>query len=43
MAARTINPPIEELRKVPQLVFAAGGAQKVPIIRGALTAGSARS
>nr|WP_244628282.1 sugar-binding transcriptional regulator [Tardiphaga robiniae] len=39
IAARTINPPIEELRKVPELVLAAGGAQKVPIVRGALAAG----
>lgn len=39
IAARTINPPIEELRKVPELVLAAGGAHKVPIIRGALAAG----
>jgi DNA-binding transcriptional regulator LsrR (DeoR family) len=38
LAARTVNPPLEELRKVPELVLAAGGKHKVPIIRSALLA-----
>jgi DNA-binding transcriptional regulator LsrR (DeoR family) len=38
LAARTINPPLEELRKVRQLVLAAGGRQKVSIIHAAILA-----
>jgi DNA-binding transcriptional regulator LsrR (DeoR family) len=36
---RAVNPPLEALRKVPELVLAAGGATKVPVIRGAIRAG----
>jgi DNA-binding transcriptional regulator LsrR (DeoR family) len=39
LAERAVNPPIGELRKVPALILAAGGAQKAPIIRGAILAG----
>ena len=35
---RTINSPLDDLRAVPELVLAAGGAQKVPIIHGAIRA-----
>jgi DNA-binding transcriptional regulator LsrR (DeoR family) len=38
LAARTINPPLEELRKVRQLVLAAGGRQKISIIHAAILA-----
>lgn len=38
-AERAIHPPLSELRKVPELVLAAGGAQKAPIVRGAIRAG----
>lgn len=34
----TINPTLEDLRTIPQLVLAAGGVQKVPIIRSAIQA-----
>ena len=39
VASRTINPPLGELRSVPNLVLAAGGAEKAPIIQGAIAAG----
>ncbi|MBV8535014.1 MAG: sugar-binding transcriptional regulator [Alphaproteobacteria bacterium] len=39
LAGRAINPKLGDLRKIPELVLAAGGVQKVPIIRGALRAG----
>jgi DNA-binding transcriptional regulator LsrR (DeoR family) len=39
IASRTINPRLEDLCKVPQIVLAAGGQQKVPIIRAAIRAG----
>jgi DNA-binding transcriptional regulator LsrR (DeoR family) len=38
-ANRTINPALDHLRGVPELVLAAGGAQKARIIRGAIRAG----
>ncbi len=38
LAARTINPPLNELRRVRQLVLAAGGRQKVSIIHAAVLA-----
>jgi DNA-binding transcriptional regulator LsrR (DeoR family) len=37
-ADRTINPPLDHLRGIPELVLAAGGPQKAPIIRGAIRA-----
>jgi len=39
LAARTINPALEDLRAIPELILAAGGLQKVAIIRGAIRAG----
>jgi DNA-binding transcriptional regulator LsrR (DeoR family) len=36
--ARTINPPLDDLRSVPELILAAGGRPKVPIIRAAILA-----
>jgi DNA-binding transcriptional regulator LsrR (DeoR family) len=39
LAHRTINPPLADLRSVKELVLAAGGAHKAPIIQGALRAG----
>ena len=38
IAARTINPSLDDLRNVPELILAAGGRQKVAIIRGAILA-----
>jgi DNA-binding transcriptional regulator LsrR (DeoR family) len=38
ITARTINPTLDDLRKVPELILAAGGRQKVSIIRGAILA-----
>jgi DNA-binding transcriptional regulator LsrR (DeoR family) len=38
IAARTINPPLDDLRGVPELILAAGGRQKVAIIRAAILA-----
>jgi len=38
LAARTVNPPLDELRQVRQLVLAAGGRQKVSIIHAAMKA-----
>jgi DNA-binding transcriptional regulator LsrR (DeoR family) len=38
IASRTVNPPLDDLRAVPELVLAAGGAQKAPIIHGAIHA-----
>ena len=38
IAGRTINPPIGDLRAVAEIVLAAGGVQKVPIIHGAIRA-----
>lgn len=38
IAERTINPALDDLRAVPELVLAAGGTQKVSIIRGAILA-----
>jgi DNA-binding transcriptional regulator LsrR (DeoR family) len=38
IAARTINPTLDDLRNVPELILAAGGRQKVSIIRGAILA-----
>ncbi len=38
IARRTVNPPLTDLRAVRQLVLAAGGAHKAPIIRAALRA-----
>jgi DNA-binding transcriptional regulator LsrR (DeoR family) len=36
---RTINPPLADLRRIPEIVLAAGGLVKVPIIRAAILAG----
>jgi DNA-binding transcriptional regulator LsrR (DeoR family) len=38
IVARTINPCLDDLREVPELVLAAGGRQKVSIIRAAILA-----
>src|SRR5882757_3894463 len=38
IAARMINPTLDDLRNVPELILAAGGRQKVSIIRGAILA-----
>src|SRR5918993_1559538 len=38
IARRTINPPLPDLQAVKELVLAAGGAHKAPIIRGAIRA-----
>ncbi|WP_422003241.1 sugar-binding transcriptional regulator [Reyranella sp.] len=39
LARRTINPALADLQAVKELVLAAGGAHKVPIIRSAIRAG----
>lgn len=39
LATRTINPTLDQLRNIPELILAAGGTQKVPIIGGAIRAG----
>ena len=39
LAHRTINPPLADLKAVKELVLAAGGLRKAPIIQGALRAG----
>lgn len=39
IAARVINPPLDHLRQIPELVLAAGGPQKIDIIKGAIGAG----
>jgi DNA-binding transcriptional regulator LsrR (DeoR family) len=39
IAARMVNPPLEHLRDTPELVLAAGGRHKAPIIGGAIRAG----
>lgn len=39
IARRTINPPLADLRSIKTLILAAGGAQKAPVIRGAIRAG----
>jgi DNA-binding transcriptional regulator LsrR (DeoR family) len=39
IAARTVKPHFDDLRRVPELVLAAGGRQKASIIRGAILAG----
>lgn len=39
IVGRMINPPLADLRSVSELVLAAGGVQKVPIIHGAIRAG----
>jgi len=36
---RTINPALADLRQIPELVLAAGGLQKAPVIRAAILAG----
>jgi lsr operon transcriptional repressor len=38
VAARTINPTLDDLRSVPELILAAGGRQKVSIIRSVILA-----
>jgi DNA-binding transcriptional regulator LsrR (DeoR family) len=38
IAARTISPSLDDLRNMPELILAAGGRQKVAIIRGAILA-----
>lgn len=38
LASRVINPPLKELLKVPQIVLAAGGLQKLAIIRAGIRA-----
>jgi DNA-binding transcriptional regulator LsrR (DeoR family) len=42
IAARTVKPSLDDLRQVPELVLAAGGRQKAPIIRAAILAGLCR-
>jgi DNA-binding transcriptional regulator LsrR (DeoR family) len=39
IAARMITPPLDRLRNIPELILAAGGLPKVPIIKGAMRAG----
>ncbi|MGY3621417.1 sugar-binding transcriptional regulator [Bradyrhizobium sp. USDA 10063] len=39
LAARVVNPPLKELLKIPQIVLAAGGLQKLAIIRAGIRAG----
>lgn len=39
LAGRTINPALADLRRIPTLVLAAGGHQKVAIIRAAIQSG----
>jgi len=39
IARRMISPPLDDLRRIPELVLAAGGAQKAPVIAGAIAAG----
>jgi DNA-binding transcriptional regulator LsrR (DeoR family) len=39
LVGRAVHPPLADLLGVPELVLAAGGKQKVPIIRAALRAG----
>lgn len=36
---RTIHPALDDLRKISELILAAGGLQKMPIIKGAIRAG----
>jgi DNA-binding transcriptional regulator LsrR (DeoR family) len=38
LSTRVVNPAIDDLRAVPELALAAGGLQKVPIIRAAILA-----
>jgi DNA-binding transcriptional regulator LsrR (DeoR family) len=38
LAGRTINPPLDDLRRIPSLILAAGGRQKVPVIWAAIRA-----
>jgi DNA-binding transcriptional regulator LsrR (DeoR family) len=38
LAARVVNPPLKDLLKVPQIVLAAGGLQKLAIIRAGIRA-----
>lgn len=39
IARCVINPPLEQIRRIPQIVLASGGAHKAPIVRGAILAG----
>lgn len=39
LTSRVVNPTLDNLRRVPELVLAAGGPQKVAIIRAAIRAG----
>jgi DNA-binding transcriptional regulator LsrR (DeoR family) len=39
LAARMINPPLDHLRAIPELILAAGGQQKISIIKSAISAG----
>jgi lsr operon transcriptional repressor len=37
-AARTVNPTFDDLLAIPELILAAGGTQKVPVIKAAIRA-----
>lgn len=39
LSSLVVNPPLDDLRRVPELVLAAGGLQKAAIIRAAIRAG----
>lgn len=39
IARCVINPELEQIRRIPQIVLASGGVHKVPIVRGAILAG----
>ncbi|VVD65429.1 transcriptional regulator [Pandoraea aquatica] len=39
LVERTINPTLAELRGIPELILAAGGMQKIPVIKSAIRAG----
>lgn len=38
IVGRTIHPALDDLRRIPELILAAGGEHKVPIIKGAIQA-----
>ncbi|KAF1042344.1 MAG: Deoxyribonucleoside regulator [Herbaspirillum frisingense] len=39
IARCVINPSLEQIRRIPQIVLASGGAHKAPVVRGAILAG----
>ncbi|MCI3207977.1 MULTISPECIES: sugar-binding transcriptional regulator [Pandoraea] len=43
LVERTINPTLADLRAIPELILAAGGMQKVPVIESAIRAGLVRT